>query len=145
MSLIQEITNAWSWVGIEPINVVGENDFGNLMIEDSQGRYWRLCSEDAYCEIVAHTREELDSLSTNQDFLNDWYMQNLVDKAKEKLGSLDEGYKYHLVISGALGGTYDISNIAKAPLVELIRLSGDIALQIKDLPDGTSVELKVVD
>ena len=145
MSLIQEIKDAWGWVGIEPISIVGENDFGNLMIEDSQGRYWRLCPEDAYCEIIANSRKELDALSKHQEFLHDWYMKNLVDQAKEKLGSLDEGYKYNLVISGVLGGAYDISNIAKLPLVELIRLSGDTALQIKDLPDGTDVELKVVD
>ena len=145
MSLIQEIKNAWSWVGIDPVSIVGENDFGNLMIEDSKGQYWRLCPEDAYCEVVASSREELDTLSRDQDFLQDWYMKNLVDQAREKLGDLEEGYKYHLVISGVLGGAYDISNIAKAPLVELIGLSGDIALQIKDLPDGTKVELKVVD
>ena len=146
MNFIQEIKNAWSWIGIEPISVVGENDFGNLMIEDSAGRYWRLCPEDVYCEVVATTREELDKLSSNQEFLNDWYMESLVDQAKENLGPLDEGYKYHLVIPGALGGAYDISNIAKAPLLELIRFSGDIARQIKDLPDGaTNIELKVVD
>ena len=145
MSLIQEIKNSWGWIGIEPINIVGENDFGNLIIEDSEGFYWRLCPEDAYCEVVAKSRKELDILSTDQEFLNDWYMQNLVDQAKEKLGNLNEGYKYHLIISGVLGGAYDISNIAKAPLVELIRLSGDIALQIKDLPDGANIKLKVVD
>jgi len=146
MNFIQEIKNAWSWVGIEPISIVGENDFGNLMIEDSAGRYWRLCPEDVYCEVVATSREELDKLSSNQEFLNDWYMESLVDQAKENLGPLDEGYKYHLVIPGPLGGAYDISNIAKAPLLELIRFSGDIALQIKDLPDGaTNIELKVVD
>jgi len=145
MSLIQEIENAWGWIGIEPINIVGENDFGNLMIEDSQGRYWRLCPEDTYCEVVANSREELDVLSKDQEFLHDWYMQALVDQAIDKLGKLEEGYKYYLVIPAVLGGKYDVSNIEKAPLVELIRLSGDIALKIKDMPDGTKVELQVVD
>ena len=84
MSLIQEIKNSWGWIGIEPINIVGENDFGNLIIEDAEGFYWRLCPEDAYCEVVAKSRKELDILSTDQEFLNDWYMQNLVDQAKKK-------------------------------------------------------------
>ena len=145
MNLIQEIKNAWGWNGIDPVNIVGENDFGNLIIEDSQARYWRLCPEETTCEIVAKNRKELDVLSTDQEFLHDWYMKTLVDQAKEKLGNLDDGYKYHLVTCAILGGAYDISNIEKAPLVELIRLSGDIGLQIKDLPDGTSIELKVVD
>ena len=32
MSIIQSIANSWSWVGIEPDEIVGENDFGNLII-----------------------------------------------------------------------------------------------------------------
>lgn len=47
--------------------------------------------------------------------------------------------------SSLLGGEYAISNIKTAPLVELVRLSGDIGRQIKDLPDGAQIELKVVE
>ena len=66
MNVIDEIKEAWGWVGIEPITVVGENDFGNLIIEDSEGKYWRLCPEDLYCKIVANDREELNQLSVDQ-------------------------------------------------------------------------------
>jgi hypothetical protein len=44
-----------------------------------------------------------------------------------------------------LGGEYIISNIKTAPLIELIRFSGDLANQIKDLPDGAQIQLKVID
>ena len=145
MSIIEEIKESWGWVGIEPEEIVGENDFGNLMIKDAHGRYWRLCPEDVYCEVVANNRDELDALSTNQEFLEDWYMQVLVEQAKEKYGILEEGKKFHLVIPGALGGEYAISNINVAPLIEIIRFSGDIGRQIKELPDGAEVQLKVVD
>lgn len=145
MSIINEIKESWGWVGIDPVQVVGENDFGNLMIEDSQGKYWRLCPEDVYCEIVASSREELNQLSADQEFLEDWHMQTLVEQAKENLGTLSEGYKYSLVTPGALGGEYAISNIKAAPLIEIVRFSGQVALQIKDMPDGAQIELKVVD
>lgn len=52
MSIIEEIRESWGWAGIHPVEVVGENDFGNLMINDNEGKYWRLCPEDAYCEII---------------------------------------------------------------------------------------------
>ena len=71
MSIIEEIEESWGWVGIEPVEVVGENDFGNLMIKDVKGRYWRLCPEDVYCKIVAQNKVELDRLSTDQEFLED--------------------------------------------------------------------------
>ena len=145
MNIIEEIKASWGWVGIDPIEVVGENDFGNLMIKDTNGKYWRLCPEDVYCEIIANNREELDSLSTDQEFLEDWYMQSLVEQAKEHLGPLTEGRKYFLVTPGILGGEYGINNIKTAPLIEIIRLSGDIGKQIKDLPEGSKIELKVVD
>lgn len=127
MDIIQEINESWGWVGIDPIEVVGENDFGNLMIKDTSSRFWRLCPEDVYCEVVANNQEELESLSSSQEFLEDWYMQTLVEQAKESLGPLSEGQKYCLVIPGVLGGEYGISNIKTAPLFELIRFSGSVA------------------
>ncbi|WP_150050232.1 T6SS immunity protein Tdi1 domain-containing protein [Methylomonas rhizoryzae] len=145
MSIIQEIKESWSWAGIEPQEVVGENDFGNLMIKDVHGRYWHLCPEDVYCKVVANNRAELDVLSTNQDFLADWYMSSLVEQAKEKCGALTDGRKYYLVLPGVLGGKYDASNINTAPLIEIIRLSGDIGRQIEELPDGAQIQLKVVE
>lgn len=145
MNIIEEIKESWGWVGIQPEEVVGENDFGNLIIKDIEGKYWRLCPEDVYCKVVAQNREDLDKLSSNQEFLEDWYMQALVEKAQKNLGSLTDGRKYCLVTPGVLGGEYDLSNIKTAPLIELIRFSGDLANQIKDLPDGAQVQLKVVD
>ena len=59
MNLISEIRSSWGWIGIEPEEIVGENDFGNLMIRDVEGKYWRLCPEDVYCKVVAGNRKEL--------------------------------------------------------------------------------------
>ncbi|AUI85919.1 DUF1851 domain-containing protein [Vibrio azureus] len=145
MTIIQEIKEAWGWVGIEPIEIVGENDFGNLMIEDVNGRFWRLCPEDVDCKLVANNRDELNLLSKDQEFLEDWYMQPLVENAKDHLGELGIGQKYCLAIPGVLGGVYDLSNIKVSSLIEIIRFSGYLGKQIEDLPDGTQIKLKVVD
>ena len=145
MDVIKEIKEAWGWVGIDPSEIVGENDFGNLMIKDFIGKYWRLCPEDLYCEVVANNREELDHLSSDQEFLSDWYMQTLVEQAQGHLGSLTNDRKYCFVIPGVLGGEYSISNIKTAPITEMIRLSGNLAKQVKELPDGEKVQLHVID
>jgi hypothetical protein len=145
MSLVDEIRQFWGWIGLDPVEVVGENDFGNLMIKDADGKYWRLCPEDCYCRVVASNREELDALSTDQAFLHDWHMRALVQLAHAKCGPLVEGNKYCLKIPGFLGGEYGGDNLAIAALVELVRISGDIAKQTQDLPDGAKVSLRVVD
>jgi hypothetical protein len=38
-----------------------------------------------------------------------------------------------------LGGAYDSDNLGTLTLKELIAFSGDVAKQIKDLPDGAQV------
>ncbi|WP_374349330.1 T6SS immunity protein Tdi1 domain-containing protein [Chitinimonas sp.] len=145
MSLVEEIRQYWGWVGIEPVEVVGENDFGNLIIKDEAGKYWRLCPEDCYCKVIAASRAELDALSIDQEFLQDWYMSSLVSMATDLWGPLTEGRKYCLKVPGILGGAYGEENIATAPQLELVRISGDIARQIEELPDGAQIKLRVVE
>ena len=143
MNLIDELRKSWAWIGMEPVEIVSENDFGNLMIKDKDGKYWRLCPEELSCEIVAQNQKELETLFHDQDFLHDWYMKALVEQAQLRLGPLTEGRKYCLKIAGILGGEYGGSNLATISLVELIRFSGYVAEQIKDLPDGAQVKFEI--
>jgi len=145
MELLTSIYESWSWAGIKPSQVVGDNSFGNLIIKDEVGLYWRLCPEDLYCKVVANSRAELDTLSHTQEFLEDWYMVNLEVAAKEQLGPLRPGYKYCLKIPGVLGGEYGGSNLATVPLVELVAVSGHMAREIQDLPNGAQIRLRVTE
>lgn len=120
-----------------------DNDFGNLILKDVRGQYWRLCPEDLYCEVVANCREELDRLSKDQEFLSDWCMRGLVDQAFRLLGALAPGRKYCLKIPGVLGGEYGGDNLGTISLDELITASGYIAQRIADVPDGASIKLSV--
>lgn len=145
MELIEHIEQAWGWTGIKPVKVVGENDFGNLMVRDQQGQYWRICPEDLYCKLIAEDRGVLDSLIQEEEFQKDWNVPALVEEARAKVGPLGQGRKYCLKIPGLLGGEYGGSNLASSSLVELIAASGDIAFQIKDLPDGTQIKFQIIE
>jgi hypothetical protein len=145
MELIAIIEDAWGWTGLQPDQIVGDNDFGNLIIKDVAGSYWRLCPEDLYCKVIARSRAELDQISRDQEFLQDWYMTDLVQQARERVGALRPGFKYCLKIPGTLGGEYGGDNLGTISLGELISVSGDIAQQIKDLPDGAKIRLSIVD
>lgn len=144
MSLTLHIAEHWGWVGIRPQRIVGENDFGNFLIEDDVGHFWRLCPEDLYCRVVAESKTELNVLSNDQDFLRDWNMKELVGQAKARTGLLKPGYKYSLKIPGVLGGEYGGSNLAQLPIRELISFSASIAKQVANLPDGAKIEFKII-
>lgn len=145
MELIAIVEDAWGWTGLKPAEIVGDNDFGNLMIKDQIGCYWRLCPEDLYCKVVASSRAELDQLSQDQEFLEDWYMAALVEQARERLGPLRSGFKYCLKIPGPLGGEYGGDNLATISLGGLVSSSGHIAQQTEALPDGAQIRLSIVD
>ena len=144
-NIISEVSESWSWVGIQPVEIVGENDFGNLVIRDTEGRYWRLCPEEVSCEVIAQNRDELDLLTRDQTFLTDWYMLSLKDQAEEAYGPLQQGHKFHLVLPGVLGGKYDMENVRMITQVEQIRFSGSIGRQIQNVPDGQKVIVKIGD
>ena len=143
--LIRVIREAWSWIGIDPDEVVAENDFGNLIVRSTDGRYWRICPEELSCDVIAESRPHLDAINETRDFRRDWWMKSMVDEAVGLLGPLGEGRKYCLKMPAVLGGAYEASNLGTVPLDELISFSGDMARQIKDLPDGAQIKIKVVE
>ena len=145
MKLTETIENAWSWSGIKPEEVIGENDFGNLMVRDERGMFWRICPEELSCKVVADDRNELDAMSRDQEFLRDWHMSALIAEARERLGPLQAGERYCLKIPGVLGGTYGGDNLASITFEELIASSGHLGRQIAELDDGTRVKMRVTE
>lgn len=125
------LNDAWGWTGLVADAVLAENDFGNLLIADTAGAYWRLCPEDLRCEAIANSDEEFTALMDNQDFLHDWYMQDLADAARGALGALDGDEKFYLQVPAPLGGAYAIDNIGRITLADLIVLSGELAKRRK--------------
>jgi len=133
MITVEDINAAWGWVGLNAVEVLGENAFGKLIIRDEDDMYWYLSPQDLCCEPVAADRAALDALSYNQEFLDDWYMPELVRLAESTLGPLKDGRKYCLRIPSALGGHYGRDNLAMVPLSELIRFSGEGAQEFEAL------------
>ncbi|MDH5180342.1 MAG: DUF1851 domain-containing protein [Gammaproteobacteria bacterium] len=144
MNILKEVKDSWGWVGIDPVEVVAENDFGNLILKDADDRFWRLCPEEVYCKIIANSIEEYNELIKDEEFNIDWFMDTIINEAKELLGPLKDGHKYYLVVPGILDGDYTGTNIQSAPFYKIIQYSGDIGLQVKDLPDGAEVILKPI-
>ena len=145
MSLLGNIREAWGWRGLKPQTIVAQNDFGNLIVKDADGRYWRLSPDNLSCDVIADDEQNYMRLCKSSEFIDDWEMQELVREAKKHIGSLPDGMTYCLKIPAALGGDYASGNIAAISVEELVQFSGDLAEQIKDLADGLKVELRIVE
>jgi hypothetical protein len=145
MTLVDDIREAWSWLGVEPARVVRVNRFGNVVFADAQDRHWRLCPEELECTCIAGSAPEFARLAADEEFAEDWDMAALADPAEERFGRQPAGRCFCFKIPGVLGGRYELDNVGTIALSELVRFSGDVARQIRDLPDGARVQLKLTE
>jgi hypothetical protein len=143
MDLLDTVRSAWGFTGVKARSIIDQNAFGNLLLEDSAGQIWRICPEELSCERVASSAQELRDLRESPDFVTNWEMQRLVSLASSALGTPSEGRCFCLKIPAVLGGKYEVDNIGIITLSELISVSGDLALQIKDVPNGAQIKLNV--
>lgn len=132
MDIIELIEESWGWTGLAPERIVAENDFGNILVEDCNGTFWRICPEELECLQIAKDGFEFGALLKDEDFVDDWEMDNLIGLAEEALGILPEGQKFHLKVAGVLGGEYELDNICIISYEEQIRTTGALAKQIED-------------
>lgn len=139
--MTDDINKAWNWKGIQALEVIRTNDFGNIIFSTRSDEYWRICPEELSCQKIAISKEELTRKLKEPDFIEDWTMDWFVAVAKDKLGGLKIGEKYCLKIPGVIGGKYEPDNIGKISFKELILSSGNLALQIEDLDDGAPIKL----
>ncbi|MGB3465370.1 MAG: T6SS immunity protein Tdi1 domain-containing protein [Cyclobacteriaceae bacterium] len=131
--MIDVINTAWGWTALKPKEILYENDFGNLLIEDNEGKFWRICPEELSCKVIAEDQESFDELFYTENFKKDWYMDETVALAKDHLGELMSGEKYCLKLPGVLGGLYEPENFGKISFEKLISFSGAIALEMQDI------------
>lgn len=144
MDILEAVKTYWGWVGIEPASVIAENEFANLIMKDVDGKFWRLCPEDLYCEVIAENDADYNELVKDIEFNQDWFMEIMVEAGEKKFGPLTEGIKYHMAVPGPLGGEYNSANIRTVAFEKIIKFSGELALEVKDLPDGEKVKIKSI-
>ena len=143
MDILSEINKAWNWTGIKAVEILAVNHFGNVLFIDSNSNYYKLILEDLALNQIAKTQQEFDKLKKDQDFIEDWEVNSWVNAAQAAFGKLDQDQKYCFKIPPVLGGEYSLENMGIKSFKESIAFSGDIAFQIKDIPDGQEIKLEI--
>src|SRR5690349_17618891 len=76
------------------------------------------------------------SLLTGYPLLHEWQLRN---------GTLPSATRLMPKIPFVLGGNYSVENIYALSAARSMRTRGNLARQLKDLPDGTQIDFRVVD
>ncbi|MFC4455290.1 hypothetical protein [Deinococcus sonorensis] len=92
-------------------------------------------------ELVATTLAGWAEAVRAEDYWTGW---SLAHAWQVRHGALPVGKRLLPVQLFVLGGTFDIANLRAVGAVDSLRFRGDVARQIKDLPDGGRIHLRVV-
>jgi hypothetical protein len=142
--MLETIRQSWGWRGFDAAAVVETNKFGNVIVQASDGKFWRVCPENPSCEVIAPSADVYEALWRNEEFQVDWQMRRLVQIAEAKFGPVTNDRCYCLKLPSVLGGAYEENNLGVISHVELLAFSGDVAKQIKDVPDGAQIKITLL-
>ena len=138
------ILGEWTWLlpGKE-FTLWLMNRFGELFIVMDSGSVHLLHVCDGSVEKVAESRDDFCRLVDEDNNANDWFMIPFIDKLVAAGKLLKEGRCYSFVLPPVLGGEYTVENTSDLNVEEHFSVYSSIHHQIKDLPDGSRVQLKV--
>jgi hypothetical protein len=107
---------------------------GTVMSFDPETGEKTFIAEDV-AAWAARLLREYDVL-TGHGLAHDWQAQH---------GRIPSGHQLIPKIPFVLGGEFTIENLFLLDAAKAMRSRASLAMQIKDLPDGTKIEFKVVD
>ncbi|WP_404482354.1 T6SS immunity protein Tdi1 domain-containing protein [Novosphingobium sp. BL-52-GroH] len=141
---VHALNAAWGWTGVEFAEKVAHSLMGHMLVTDRKGAF-HYVDPDLGAVTALGNEKAAAAHMAKQETQVVWRADALVDAAVARLGPPALGEVYSLTLPALLRGDYAHENLIRIDLVELIHLSGDLARQTHDLPDGAVVKLKVED
>ena len=137
------VLRGWAWLLPPTLTVWIMNRFGDLFIVPGDGAVHMLDVGGGTFQKVAESRDDFANKLDEGDNANQWLMIPLIDRLVSSGLTLREGQCYSYKQPPVLGGGYTVENTCVLPIAEHYSAYGSIHEQIKDLPDGAHVVIKV--
>ena len=131
------------WLLPSELTVWLVNRFGDLFFVLDDGTVHLFDVGCGSIEQVAESRDDFCDKIDQDDNANQWLMVFLADQLVAAGKILPPGHCYSYVVSPVLGGEYTVENTMIIPIHEHYGLHAGIHQQIRDLPDGTPVRIRI--
>jgi hypothetical protein len=135
---------SWSWLLPPQFDLWLVNRFADLFLVLPDGTVHMLDVGSGTLTKLADSRDDFTAQLDEDDNANEWLMIPLVDKMVAAGVVLQPGECYGLKTPPVLGGDYAVENAGSLPVWDYLGACGSIHEQLRDVPDGAQVVLKVV-
>lgn len=119
--------------------------FGEVFLEQADGKIGMLQVSSFQYEVVADHKQDFEDWLADPEKMDEWFLAPLVDRLVSADKTLELGQCYSFITPLGLGGQVADDNVMMIPIKEHFLLFGDVFQQIKDLPDGSEVQLRITD
>jgi hypothetical protein len=111
---------------------------------DERRSIWRLDTGEGEPEHVAESPMEFEHTLRDPDTVDDLLLLPVVRAFEALHGPLGDGRCLGFTTLPVFGGTYRVENRYAVSVTDHAGATGEIHRQIRDLPDGARVRLKVI-
>jgi hypothetical protein len=117
--------------------------FGELFLEHKDGKIGVLQVSSFQYKIIAKGKKDFEEWLVDPDKWSEWFLSPLINHLELSGKILKPDCCYSFIKPLGLGGQLTLENVMVIPIREHFGLWGEIFQQIKDVPDGAEVVLKV--
>ena len=134
----------WQWLVGSALPIL-ITSVGDAFLQTESGEVFWLITGSAEFEKVADSYEEFEGNLQDNELIKEWFLVPVVAQLKEQGAILEQGKLYGFKQLPVLGGKYEPDNFELTDIEVHFAMSGQMNLQIKDLPDGTQVKFSVTE
>jgi hypothetical protein len=117
--------------------------FGEVFFVQQDGQVGMLQVSGFQYQIVAKDKVDFQEWLADPDKMADWFLAPLVDRLEAAGRHLEPERCYSFTTPLGFGGALTPENVMTIPIREHFRCWGEVFRQIKDVPEGGVVILKV--
>jgi hypothetical protein len=135
----------WRWLIPQSHQPLFATALGDLFLSAPDGRVLWLDVGNGQLQEVAASAAEFERAAADPDNNYLWFVAMLVDRLRAAGKVLGPGECYCYLQLPMLGGEYEPANFRVDDVVTHFRVCGPIHEQLRDLPNGATVEFRVVE
>ena len=140
--IVEDVLSCWQW-RISAMNaIVAITCWGDIFFTgDENGVYWLQTDWGALTK-VADSIEQFQQHLNDEEKVDEWFLPLLVEKLLAAGKVLEDNEVYSFKKLPVIGGEYSVDNIEPVEMSVHFAVTGQLYDQIKDLPDGTKVDVR---
>jgi len=137
------LVESWTWLTGTNKKALLVSVIGDIFLTDSSKKVYWLDVGVGKLKVAADSIQDFEEKLEDVEQVNEWFMIALATELRLSANKLKGGQLYSYKKLPIMGGDYTVDNFAPLNIEAHFHYTGDIHRQIKDLPNGTKVEIKV--